>query len=118
MPRHGMARPSIFSLKTGTYSPCIFIKKPYTFAYRVHRIQTLSIRNDVCSMPKGCFAPAPGNAKEGIREDIQRRLDRYAIIGGVALNLERSHDAAGAESGACWRSISFWGRRQWFWPRW
>lgn len=68
-------------LKTGTYGPCVFIKKPYTFAYRVH--ESNSIRN-VHSHAKGILYLARLERQGSYPGGSQRRLDRYAIIGGVA----------------------------------
>jgi glycosyltransferase involved in cell wall biosynthesis len=68
-------------LKTGTYGPCVFIKKPYTFAYRVH--ESNSIRN-VQSHAKGILYLARLELQGRYPGGSKRRWDRYAIIGGVA----------------------------------
>jgi len=68
-------------LKTGTYGPCIFIQKPYTFAYRVH--ESNSIRN-VQSHAKGILYLARLEHQGRYPGGNKRRWDRYAIIGGVA----------------------------------
>ena len=68
-------------LMTGTYGPCIFIQKPYTFAYRVH--ESNSIRN-VQSHARGMLYLARLERQGRYPGGIQRRWDRYAIIGGVA----------------------------------
>lgn len=68
-------------LKTGTYGPCIFIQKPYTFAYRVHTSN--SIRN-VQSHAKGMLYLARLERQGRYPGGSKRRWDRYAIIGGVA----------------------------------
>jgi hypothetical protein len=68
-------------LKTGTYGPCVFIRKPYTFAYRVH--ETNSIRN-VQSHARGILYLARLEREGRYPGGNERRWDRYAIIGGVA----------------------------------
>jgi glycosyltransferase involved in cell wall biosynthesis len=68
-------------LKAGTYGPCIFIQKPYTFAYRVH--ETNSIRN-VQSHAQGILYLARLEHQGRYPGGNKRRWDRYAIIGGVA----------------------------------
>jgi glycosyltransferase involved in cell wall biosynthesis len=68
-------------LMTGTYGPCIFIQKPYTFAYRVH--ESNSIRN-VQSHAAGMLYLARLERQGRYPGGSQRRWDRYAIIGGVA----------------------------------
>jgi glycosyltransferase involved in cell wall biosynthesis len=68
-------------LMTGTYGPCIFIQKPYTFAYRVH--ESNSIRN-VQSHAGGMLYLARLERQGRYPGGSKRRWDRYAIIGGVA----------------------------------
>ncbi len=68
-------------LRIGTYGPCVVVKGPATFAYRVH--QTNSIR-DISGVANGVFpiirAERPGQYPGG----SSRRFARYACIGGVA----------------------------------
>ena len=68
-------------LKVGTYGPCMIVEKPFTVAYRAHEANSIrsveSIVNGICGLidleRSGQF---PGGA--------ERKLERYAFIGGIA----------------------------------
>jgi GT2 family glycosyltransferase len=68
-------------LKIGTFGPCVIVEKPFTVAYRVHEANSIrgvdSIVNGICVVIDAERAGQyPGGA--------QRKLERYAVIGGIA----------------------------------
>lgn len=68
-------------LKLGMYSPCIFIRGPQTFAYRVHAGNSLK---QIASHAGGIMSLARLE-RQGMYPGGKKRLwDRYALIGGVA----------------------------------
>ena len=68
-------------LKLGTYSPCIFIREPRTFAYRVHAGNSLK---QIQSHAGGVMSLARLERHGSYPGGKKRLWDRYALIGGVA----------------------------------
>jgi len=68
-------------LKIGTYGPCIVIRKPNTFAYRVHAENSIKqIKSHAGGMLSLVAMERQGKYPGGSK----RRWDRYAVIGGVS----------------------------------
>lgn len=68
-------------LRIGVYGPCVVIKQPTTFAYRVH--QTNSVR-DIERMTDGIYPIIEAERRGQYPGGSARRFERYACIGGVA----------------------------------
>jgi len=68
-------------LRIGTRGPCIIIRKPRTFAYRVHGENSIK---QIKSHAGGILSLARLERQGQYPGGSQRRWDRYAIIGGVA----------------------------------
>ena len=68
-------------LKLGTYSPCIFIREPRTFAYRVHAGNSLK---QIASHAAGIMSLGHFERRGEYPGGKKRLWDRYAVIGGVA----------------------------------
>ena len=70
-----------FLIKIGTEGPCIIIRKPYTVLYRLHAANSIrSLRQHAEGM-RGLARTERAGAYPGGSE---RRLDRYAFIGGIS----------------------------------
>jgi glycosyltransferase involved in cell wall biosynthesis len=78
-------------LMVGTYGPCIVVQKPYTVAYRLH--EGNSIRN-IKAVTDGMLLLARSERLGQYPGGSERRLDRYAVIGGRASNWALKY---------CWR---------------
>ncbi len=68
-------------LKIGTFGPCVIVEKPFTVAYRVHEAN--SIRS-VESIVNGIFVVIDAERAGQYPGGAQRKIDRYAVIGGIA----------------------------------
>jgi glycosyltransferase involved in cell wall biosynthesis len=68
-------------LKVGTYGPCMVVEKPFTVAYRAHEANSIrsvqSIVNGICGL---IDLERSGKYPGG----VERKLERYAFIGGIA----------------------------------
>jgi hypothetical protein len=67
-------------LRIGVYGPCVVIKRPTTFAYRLH--QTNSVR-DIERMTDGIYPIIEAERRGQYPGGSSRRFERYACIGGV-----------------------------------
>lgn len=68
-------------LKVGTYGPCIFVRKPYTVAYRQHATNTL---RNLKAIADGILVLARSERQGEYPGGSKGRRGRYAFIGGIA----------------------------------
>ncbi len=66
-------------LKTGTYGPCVAVRKPHTVLYRNHSGN--SVKN-VRAIADALLAAACAERRGEFPGGRERRRDRYAVIGG------------------------------------
>jgi glycosyltransferase involved in cell wall biosynthesis len=68
-------------LKVGTYGPCVFVRKPYTVAYRQHASNTL---RNLRAIADGILVLVRSEHQGEYPGGSKGRRGRYAFIGGIA----------------------------------
>ncbi len=75
-------------LRIGTYSPCIVVREPITVAYRNHEGNTVRQLNPIA---RGIHMLARAEREGEYPGGKQRRMERRALIGALALSWSIAH---------------------------